>query len=362
VEAARADVAGLIGAASDEIVFMSGGTESCVQAIIGWALADATGRGVAASAVEHPAVLQALELLASAPFRRPVSQINVTTSGSLDETSFAEALAARPGLLSIMAANNETGIEFPLDDVVRQAAAIGAVVHCDATQAVGKVQLNWQELGLSFLSFSGHKLGAPKGIGALIVSAQAPWKPFMVGGGQERGRRGGTEAVAQIVGLGAAARAAAAELASGQHERLRQLRDLFEARLGELLDGIRVHGNAAPRLPNTSSVLIADVLSRAIVPELAADGVVISAGSSCQTEHSSPSHVLQAMGVSPADAFSTVRVSFGPRSTPEDALAVAEAIASCALRERTKNRERFEMLRRSEREVGEHEFNHKVEP
>ena len=223
-----------------------------------------------------------------------------------------------------MFANNETGVIFPLGDIAPAIKNSGAIFHSDCTQAVGKITVDFSALGLDLLSLSGHKFGAPKGVGALVVRSGLGWKTPMLGGGQEGGRRGGTEAVAAIVGLGEAARIADQRLRTGVHS---TARDCFEELLSQKISGIKINGAGALRLPNTTSVTISGVLGAELVECLASENVFIAAGSACKGTHPEPSRVLLAMGVPATECLSTVRVSFGPESTGAEGLLAAEKLA-----------------------------------
>jgi cysteine desulfurase len=301
VERAREQVGSLVDAASDCVVFVSGGTEANHLALLG------CGRDrVLVSAVEHHAVLDALP--SAEPI--PVDGDGIVDLGRLDEMLAADA---RPALVSVMFANNETGVLQPVADVADIAHAHGALFHCDAVQAAGKLPLSVEAIGADLLSLSAHKLGGPAGIGALVIRDGIDLQPMIRGGGQERGRRAGSENLPGIAGFAAAAQAAATSLAD--YERVRRLRDELEAAVLSIApDGVVVGGNV-PRLPNTSAIAMPGVLAETQVIALDLDGVMVSAGAACSSGKVGPSHVLAAMGVPPEIAGSTIRVSLGWSTT-----------------------------------------------
>jgi cysteine desulfurase len=297
VEAAREAVAALVGASSDGVTFTSGGTEANHLAILG------SGRArVLVSAVEHSSVLQA------AP---EAECIPVDRNGIVDLAALAALLAAdaRPALVSVMLANNETGTIQPVREIADLAHAQGALFHCDAVQATGKVPLRLSETGADFLTLSAHKIGGPAGIGA-VVSAGPELTALQRGGGQERNRRAGTENFCGIAGFGAAARAAD----PAEYDRVRALRDRLEAALPEAI----VIGAEAPRLPNTSAIAMPGVSAETQIIAFDLDGVMVSAGAACSSGKVGPSHVLAAMGLAPAIADAAIRVSLGWSTTEAD--------------------------------------------
>jgi cysteine desulfurase len=330
IEESRAELARLISSDIEEIVFTSGGTESIFHALVGGALALNHPPRVIVSAVEHPAVVEALSFLERV-FSAEVRHIPIDREGQFDLPYYEKELSRGPCLVSIMCANNETGTLFPLRVLAEKARAAGALMHTDAVQAVGKEHVSFAELGVDLLSLSGHKFGGPKGIGALAVRQGCAWRPVIRGGAQERGRRGGTEAVALIVGLGEAARITSGALQHGARERMARIRDGFELRLRELLPEVIFTATKTPRLANTSHLMIKNVLGSEIVKELAARDMLISAGSACKTGSMEPSRVLTAMGFGTLDTLSALRVSFSPHSSAPEAQCLAEAIAQAVL-------------------------------
>lgn len=299
VDKARREIASLAGAEPSEIVFTSGGTEANNLALSG------AGRRVLVSAVEHDSV------------RRAVPQAEVLPvdgEGVLDLAALERALAAsaEPALVSVMLANNETGVLQPIAEVVRLARSAGALVHCDAVQAAGKVPVDLRDLGVDYLSLSAHKIGGPTGVGALVVREGAPLSPALRGGGQESNRRAGTENVAGIAGFGAAAVLAA----PGRD--LAALRDGLELSLVQIAPAAKIFGAGARRLSNTSCVSMPGVPAETQVLALDLAGVCISAGAACSSGKVQRSPVLEAMGLQAADADCAVRISLGWNSGSAD--------------------------------------------
>ncbi|HTO85296.1 MAG TPA: cysteine desulfurase family protein [Methylomirabilota bacterium] len=296
LESAREQVAELVGARADQVVFTSGGTEANNLAVAG------AGRPrVLASAVEHDSVLKAGVVEAI-----PVRSDGIVDLGALDEILRHDG---PPALVSIMLANNETGVVQPVGDAVRRAHAQGALVHCDAVQATGKIAVDFASLGVDLISLSAHKFGGPPGVGALVVGDDVAVQAVQRGGGQERGRRAGTENLPAIVGFGVAAEAARSDLqAAGK---LAAWRDAMEARISAVAPAAIVFGREAPRLPNTSCIALPGLSSELQVMALDLAGVAVSAGSACSSGKLQPSHVLRAMGADPLTAASAIRVSLG---------------------------------------------------
>jgi len=305
VDAAREDVAALVGAEARQIVFTSGGTEANNLAIA----AAGSGRRVLVSAVEHDSVLQA------AP---GAEIIPVDARGEIDLGALQAMLGrgTRPALVCIMLANNETGATQPVALVTHLAHAHGALVHCDAVQAAGKMEIDVARLGADTLSLSAHKLGGPQGIGALVIGDSVELHPMLKGGGQERGWRAGTENMPAIRGFGVAARLAREDLAAMQA--LGALRDAMEERLLRLAPDVVVMAPGAGRLPNTSCVALPGIPAETQIMALDLAGIAVSAGSACSSGKVRPSRVLRAMGASAEIAGSAIRVSLGWRTAPED--------------------------------------------
>jgi cysteine desulfurase len=296
IERARAAVATLVGARSEQVVFVSGGTEANHLAVLG-----SGRRRILVSAVEHDSVLQA----AGNAERLPVDHDGIVRLEAL-ERRLAEDCG--PALISVMLANNETGVIQPATELAAIAHAHGALFHCDAVQAVGKIPVDMAALGADLLTLSAHKLGGPTGVGALVLAGGLDLSPLLRGGGQERGRRAGTENRPGIVGFAAAA-SAAAEIAV--YDRVRRLRDGLEAEISTLAPDAVLVGAAAPRLPNTMAVALPGFAAETQVIGLDLDGVMVSAGAACSSGKVGPSHVLAAMGTAPDIARSTIRVSLG---------------------------------------------------
>jgi cysteine desulfurase len=304
LEAARAQVAMLVGAPAASVVFTSGGTEANQLALRG-----VRDRAVLVSAIEHDSVRQAV------PQARVIP---VTGNGLVDLAALAGLLdeVARPALVSIMLANNETGVIQPVDEAARLAHAQGALFHCDAVQAAGKLPLDMRAIGVDLLTLSAHKLGGPPGIGALVVGNDVPLMALQTGGGQERGRRAGTENLPGIVGFGAAAETAAVRL--GDWSAVARLRDVAAARLEAIAPKAMVYGAAAPRLANTLAISMPGVAAATQVMALDLAGVMVSAGAACSSGKVTRSHVLDAMGVPPTEAECAIRVSLGWSTTDAD--------------------------------------------
>ncbi len=310
---ARTQAAGLLGCGAAELVFNSGGTEGLNHVFRGLFEALPGKRHFVISAVEHPAVVAIAEWLRKQGAE--VTVLGVDGEGGLDLGAVEAALRPDTALLSVMAANNETGVRFPIEALGRIARAKGVLFHTDATQAVGKVSLDLGSLPVDLLNLSAHKFHGPKGVGALFIRRGLRLKPFMLGGSQERGRRGGTENVPGIVGLGIAADLANSHLA--RMDQVAVLRDRLERDLLALVPEMRIAGAASPRLPNTSLLCFAGLEGEALLQRLGERGVCVSTGSACSTGQKEPSHVLRAMAVPEALARGTIRVSLG-RETTED--------------------------------------------
>ncbi|NVO16719.1 MAG: cysteine desulfurase NifS [Rhodoplanes sp.] len=314
VARARENIQALVGAAHpDEIVFTSGGTESDNLAILA-ALAARPGRSeIVVSAVEHPAVKTLCTALAAAR-GLTVHTIPVDNAGRLDREAYAAALSERVALVSVMWANNETGMVFPIADLAAQAKAVGALFHSDAVQAVGRLPLAVAATAIDLLSLSGHKLHAPKGVGALFVRRGLKLAAQTVGGSQERGRRAGTENVPGIVALGAACEIASAGLVSDT-ARIAALRDRLEAGLLARIAEVRVLGDRDNRVANTAGLAFAGVESEAVIRLLDRRGIAVSSGSACASGAVEPSHVVRAMGVPQTHARGVVRFSLSRETT-----------------------------------------------
>ena len=328
IEAARVQVATLVGAEPRQLTWTSGGTEANNLAIKGVADAHAPGR-LLYGATEHPAVMEAAESLAARGWQ--VAPVAVQRSGLLDWDAFEAQLAAQPSavLVSLMRANNETGV---LQDVQRAAGRVhaqGGLLHVDAVQAAGKIPVDFAALEADLMSLSSHKIYGPKGIGALLAQAHVPLAPQLHGGAQERGLRGGTENVAAIVGFGAAAELALQQLEQRAQQAL-CLRQRLEAGLARV-PGARVFGGEAPeRLPNTLQFAIPGYEGEALLMQLDRRGIAVSSGSACASGRGEPSHVLLAMAWPRDIAFGAVRVSFGKDNTEAEVDQLLAALRECA--------------------------------
>jgi cysteine desulfurase len=317
IERARGQFAEWIGAEPDEIIFTSGGTESVNTAL--HSLDRLVGPGAAVvSSIEHSAVLRCAEDLP-----RPVKYAPVDAGGRLDLDKFA-ALLPGAAMISVMAANNETGVIQPLREVCAMARERGLPVHSDAVQAAGKSDLNVRHLGADFLSFSAHKFHGPKGVGALYARRGIRFFPFHKGGSQENGRRGGTENTPGIVGMGAAA--AALRKRAQEHTALHLMRDTFENALLTGLPGVSINGDPVHRLPNTSHLSFAACEAVDLIQLLDQAGIECSAGSACMAGKIRPSHVQLAMGIDGARGRGSLRFSFSILNTADDARSAAEIV------------------------------------
>lgn len=337
MEEARAEVAALIGARPAEIVFTSGGTESDNLAIRGavaeWQLRH-PGVGPAhliTTRIEHHAVLNVFEELE----RRghPVTYLPVGPSGATDPAAAGAALRADTALISVMLANNETGVLQPVEAVGAMARVAKVAFHVDAIQGVGRVPVDVERIGCQFLSLSGHKIHAPAGVGALYVRRGTRLQPQMLGGHHERDRRAGTENLPGILGLGAAARMVRADLDAAA-ERMQSLRDRFESGIAAAVAECEVVGGGAARVANTSNLSFKGVEGEALVIALDLEGICASTGAACSSGAIEPSHVLLAMGYSRARARSCVRFSLGRQNTDADIAAVLAILPRLVERQR----------------------------
>ena len=325
VERARESVAGLIGCRAAEVVFTSGGTESDNLALFGTL---APGDHLIASSMEHSAVMQAAEALAGRGVE--VSFLPATGQGLVEPSALEAALRPNTRLVSVMLANNETGVIQPVRELAELTHAAGALFHSDAVQAAGKLAIDVKALGCDLLSISGHKMYAPQGVGALYVRRNVRLRPIFFGGNHERGRRPGTENVAGIAGLGKAAELARAWLASGEQQALAALRDRLEQGILAQVEETGVNGAGAERVANTSNLYFDRVEAEALVIALDLKGLAVSGGSACQSGSTEPSHVLTAMGLSPARARASVRFSLS-RMTTGDEVNAALALVPAAV-------------------------------
>jgi cysteine desulfurase len=328
LEEARERMAAAVGAVPSEIVFTAGGTEADNLALKGGAFRARSmrrnGNHIITTAVEHHAVLHSAEWLEKQGFR--VTFLPVDAEGVVDLDALASALGPETVLVSIMLANNEVGTLQPLEQALRiTREGSRALFHTDAVQALGKVALNLEELGVDMASFAAHKVGGPKGSGALYVRRKTALEPVLHGGGQERDLRSGTPNVAGIVGMAVAAEIAAGEVPE-EAARLSQLRDRLQEGILAAIGGVKVNGAGAARVPGTVNVCIDGVEGESLLLMLDARGIAASSGSACTSGSLEPSHVLMAMGVRPELAHGSLRLSLGRASTAEDVDAVLEVL------------------------------------
>ncbi|MBI2354806.1 MAG: cysteine desulfurase NifS [Deltaproteobacteria bacterium] len=315
VDEARGRVAALLGASPDEIVFTACGTESDNAAIRSALEVFPDRRHVITSRVEHPAVLTQCRNLIQKGYR--VSEIGVDGEGRLDMEELKAIVDEDTAIVSLMWANNETGVIFPVEEAAAIAKAKGALFHSDAVQAVGKIPINMANSRIDMLSLSGHKLHAPKGIGVLYLRRGTPFRPFMVGGHQEKSRRAGTENAAAIIALGKACELAGLNMEL-ENTQVMALRDRLQNELMARIPNARINGGGAERLPNTTSIAYEYVEGEAILLLLSELGVCASSGSACTSGSLEPSHVLRAMGVPFTCAHGSIRFSLSRYTTAEE--------------------------------------------
>ena len=318
---ARQRVAGLLGALPEEIVFTSCGTESDNMAIKGVLSAAKNRRKIITTRVEHPAVLSTCRDLEHHGYT--VVELAVDKNGRLDLNELQDALDDDTAVVSIMYANNETGTVFDIEQISSMVRSKGIVFHTDAVQAVGKIPLNLAKSSIDLLSLSGHKLHAPKGVGVLYVRKGTRISPFILGGHQESGRRGGTENVAGIIALGKACELAAANIEE-ENDRVRKLRDKLEKAICETCPDTMINGDTEHRLPNTLNVSFEYIEGESILLLLDKFGICASSGSACTSGSLEPSHVLRAMGVPFTAAHGSIRFSLSRYNTEEEVDFVAE--------------------------------------
>lgn len=313
VEESRVSVAALVGAEASQVVFTSGATEANNLALHGW-------DRILVSAIEHVSILDAA----------PEAEIIPVDGGGVIDLEALDSMLGRvePGgtLVSVMMANNETGVIQPIRAVAELIHRFGARLHCDAVQGAGKIPVTMAELGADFVSLSAHKIGGPKGAGALVIGDGVEVTTIIRGGGQERGRRGGTEDVAAIAGFAAACTVAVEDVATPEYgARIRRLRDGLEDRVRAIAPEARMYGAGSPRLDNTSCMSMPGVASETQVMDFDLNGIAISAGAACSSGKVAPSHVLAAMGIAEAEASTAVRISLGWHSAGTDIDRLAEA-------------------------------------
>lgn len=339
---ARQNIASLLGVEPLELIFTGGGSEANNLALKGvcerGALTAQERNQIIVSAIEHPSVMKTAEALRARGFI--VDVVPVDREGRLHLERLTELLSARTALVSVMFANNETGHIMPIREVVERAHAVGAIVHCDAVQALGKLPFKPRELGVDLATISGHKFYALKGCGVLYVRKGLTLTSLVHGGGQERGRRAGTENILGIASLGYMALKEARIASEG--ERLRGLRDAMEERILREISGVRVTGAGGLRVPNTSSLVLEDVDGETLLMNLDVRGFAVSTGAACSAGSPEPSPVLLAMGITRAEAQSSLRLSLGWSTTAEDIDAFVETLKAVVERLRGfKHGERF---------------------
>ena len=315
IRRAREQVAALLGCDPAEVIFTSGGTESDNAAIKGTLAALPDKRKVITSRVEHPAVLQLCQGLENHGYT--VAEIPVDKHGRLDLNELERQIDDDTALVTIMYANNETGVIFPVEKIAEMTAGKAVVFHTDAVQAVGKIPLNLSKSHIDLLSISGHKLHAPKGVGVLYVRKGTRLAPYMLGGHQEGGRRAGTENVPGIVGLGKACELAAKNIKE-ENQKVKYLRDKLETAILQNCPDCRLNGDKDNRLPNTSNISFEYIEGEAILLMLDKFGICASSGSACTSGSLEPSHVLRAMGVPFTAAHGSIRFSLSRYNTEEE--------------------------------------------
>jgi len=320
---ARTKLADLLGASPEEIVFTSCGSESDNTAIIAALRSNPDKKHIITSRVEHPAIKNLCEYLAKTGYR--VTFVPVDHKGRLDMDYLIRHLTDDTAIASFMWANNETGVIFPIDDIAGILSERGIIFHTDAVQAVGKIPIDVKKTRIDMLSLSGHKLHAPKGIGALYVRKGTKFSPFLIGGHQEKGRRGGTENVASIIGLGRASDFVV-ERMTEENTRVRLLRDKLETRLVQNIPNTLVNGDTDNRLPNTSSIAFEFVEGESILLMMNEFGICASSGSACTSGSLEPSHVLRAMGVPFTAAHGTIRFSLSIYNTESEIDLIVEKL------------------------------------
>ena len=322
LETARENVAELIGAHPLEIIFTSGGTESDNTALHAILRADPAKRHIITSAVEHSAVLTFCRELEKMGFR--ITYLPVDCDGLLSLTDLENAITPDTAGVSLMWANNETGVLFPVEEIAALCKSRGLLFHCDAVQAAGKIPANVKKIPLDYLALTGHKIGAPKGVGALFVRRKAPFTPFVYGGHQERGRRGSTESVPLIASLDTAANLARKKTASFDRD-VRPLRDALEQGILTKIPHTEFNGHPVQRLANTTNITFPSIESEALLLLLDQAGICASSGSACLADSPDPSHVVAAMKPGSAAARQCVRFSLGSGNTTAE---IRDAIAA----------------------------------
>ncbi len=336
IDRARGEVAKLIGAQTDEIVFTSGGTESDNWALLGIALKNLESRGhFIVSAIEHHAILEPVETLKELGFEVSIAPVNC--DGIVCPQTLKSLMRDDTKLVSVMKVNNETGVIQPIRELAQIAHESGALFHSDSVQAIGKVIVNVDDLGVDLMSLSAHKFGGSKGAGALYIRRGVKMQALLRGGGQERGRRAGTENVPAIAAMGAAAKEAR-ECFENHVAHLTRLRERFESGV-RVLDCARINAETAPRAPHIVNLQLANVRAESLAMKLDLSGIAVGTGSACASGALEPSHVLAAMGKTRDEARSALRVSFGVQNTLDEVDEFLEVLGKLNHRD-TKNTER----------------------
>lgn len=320
---AREQVAGLLGCAPNQVIFTSGGSEAIHLGLHSACSARPDTRHIITSTVEHAATLAAIKGYQAAGYR--VTMLRVDATGQLDWDEYVTQLTRQTTCVSLMAANNETGVRFPIDQYAAAAAAHGVPFHCDATQAIGKVPFRMDSPSLTYATISAHKFHGPKGVGALITAPDAPVNAMISGGDQEYGHRAGTENVPGIVGMGAAASLVPSGLEI-MAQTIRPLRDELETQLIALSANTKIIGHESERLPNTTLVTIADLPSEVTIARLDMDNICVSAGSACASGATEASHVLRAMQIPDEHIFGAVRISLSRYSDSHEIATFMECL------------------------------------
>ncbi|EFK11025.1 cysteine desulfurase NifS [delta proteobacterium NaphS2] len=315
IREARENAALLLGVEPGEILFTSCGSESDNAAIRSALELNPDKRHIVTSRVEHPAIKSYCEHLANNGYR--ITQIPVDKDGNLDVAAYEESLTPDTAIATVMWGNNETGVVFPVEQLATLAKDRGILFHSDGVQVAGKIPINMKESQVDMLSLSGHKLHAPKGVGILYIRKGVPFSPFIIGGHQEMGRRGGTENTAGIIGLGKACQLALANM-EDENTRVKDLRDRLETEILKRIPKTRVNGGEAQRLPNTSNISFEFIEGEAILLQMDSYGICASSGSACTSGSLQPSHVLRAMGVPFTMAHGSIRFSLSIYNTAEE--------------------------------------------
>ncbi len=329
IEEARSKVATLVGAYPEQVLFTSGATEANNSAIHSVLIHDPTKRHIVTSVVEHSAILAYCDFV-KRHHGVEITCLPVDAAGMISNDDLKAAIRPDTALVSLMWANNETGVIWPVAEFSKICGDAGVPFHTDAVQAIGKVPIHFGKFGASFLSVSGHKIGSPKGIGALILSEPASFEPLIVGGKQEKGMRGGTESVPLIVALGAAAEIVSTRDA-GCWNPIKKLRDEFESLLIQRIQRAEINGGETERLPNTSNIYLPGLDGDAMVTFLDQKSICVSSGSACLESAITPSHVIFAMASSHQRASESIRISVGLNTTKDEFGKLTDAIDKFSL-------------------------------